>query len=138
MATRSLRKAYTTLKGSLRADLLKLCAYANRLRDQVQESSKKPTQTAYAKAVTMRIQEPTRAAYANPTRMHTFHKFAYATFKGFPFLYKSFHLKKNAGQVHIALTMNLLMNSQTDYKDQSTIYLRTKNPNQQTSNMSFY
>ena len=55
----------------------------------------------YAKAVTRRIQEPTRAAYTNSTRMHTFHKLAYATFKGVPFLYKSFHLKKKAAQMNL-------------------------------------
>ena len=68
-------------------------AYAAKCKN-LAASSTKPTQTAYAKAVTRRIQEPTRAAYANPTRTHTFHNFAYATFKGVPFLYKSFHLKK--------------------------------------------
>ena len=63
-------------------------------------SPKKTMHTAYAKAVTRRIQEPTRQAeYANPTRMHTFHTFTYATFKGVPFLYKPFHLKKNAAHI---------------------------------------
>ena len=64
-------------------------------------SSKKPTQTAYAKAVTRRIQEPTRAAYANPRRMHTFHNFAYATFRGVPFSCNPFISTKNAAHMNI-------------------------------------
>ena len=92
-----LRKAYAMLQGSLRVGCLKLCvytrtAYAAKCKNLV-ASSKKPNANCLRKS-RYRIQEPTRAAYANPTRMHTFHKFAYATFEGVPYFIKSFHLKR--------------------------------------------
>ena len=67
MATQSLRKAYAMLQGSLRAGCFKLCAYANRLRSQVQELGRVFKKT-YANCLRKSSYKEDSRAYAGSLR----------------------------------------------------------------------